>query len=66
MREQNRNRYDDKTYKRDKKWMDEYKKVLVLGGQTVTLGNVIWDIGKVSIVVDIGLWLQLSNDEWIK
>ena len=30
------------------------------------LGNVIWDIGRVSIVVEIGLWCQLSNDMLIK
>ena len=36
------------------------------GGQTVTLGHVISDIGKVSIVVVIGLCSQWRKDCWIK
>jgi len=33
-----------------------------LGGQTVILGKFISDIGRVSIVVMIGLCFQLKND----
>ena len=39
---------------------------MFFGGQIVTLGNVSSDIGKVSIVVDIGCFLQLLNDSKIK
>ena len=37
-----------------------------LGGQTVTLGNSSSEIGRVSIVVVIGLSAQLEKDWWIK
>ena len=36
------------------------------GGQTVTLGNLISDIGKVSSVVLMGLSSQDLNDSWIR
>ena len=39
---------------------------MFLGGQTVTLGKCISDIGKVSIVVEIGLFDQDAKDSWIK
>ena len=39
---------------------------LFLGGQTVTLGKSISLIGRVSMVVEIGLSAQLEKDCWIK
>ena len=39
---------------------------LFLGGQTVTLGKSISVIGRVSMVVEMGLSAQLEKDCWIK
>ena len=39
---------------------------LFLGGQTVTLGKSMSEIGRVSMVVEMGLSAQLEKDCWIK
>ena len=39
---------------------------LFLGGQTVTLGKSRSEMGKVSMVVEMGLLAQLEKDCWIK
>ena len=39
---------------------------LFLGGQTVTFGKSRSVMGRVSMVVEIGLWAQIAKDWWIR